>query len=213
VGNQSYSKEYRLLERRVEELKKTFIEDFINKDTLSMNKKEVELARAYRVLVHAELEAYFESIAIKLLKKATDKWKKNRKANITIIALLARFKAVDKSKEKSKNIDMKINKKESLDTKINRILSDFQKEVINKNHGIKETNITNMLMPLGMEKDDIDSALMSMLDTFGSNRGETAHKSGKVQQPIDIKTEVRNVDFIIEGIKDIEEQINIILKS
>lgn len=195
----SYSNEYRLLERRVKELKNTLISDFITKDTLDMNKKEIELARAYRLLVHAELEDYFESIAKKLINKATHKWRTKGKANITIVSLLAQRKRIEIVA--------------STNTKVNNILNDFSREVINQNHGIKGNNINHMFTPLGLEKDDIDSALISMLDSFGASRGETAHRSGKVQNPIDIKTEVRNVEFIIEGIRDIEDQIKKILKS
>lgn len=199
MGETSYSNEYRLLERRVKELKENLIKDFVEKDVLNMNKKEIELARAYRLLVHAEFEGYFESIAKKLIEKAIKKWRSQRKANLTIVYLMANFERIEKN--------------ESIDTKINKIVKDFSMEVINKNHGIKANNINNMFVPLGIEKDGIDSALLAALDSFGANRGETAHNSGKVQNPIDIKTEVGNVEFILNGIIDIEEQIKRILKS
>lgn len=70
-----------------------------------------------------------------------------------------------------------------------------------------------MFVPLGIEKDNIDSALLFVLDSFGSSRGETAHKSGKVQNPIDIRIEVENVRFILNGITHIEEQVKEILRS
>lgn len=194
-----YTNEYRLLEKRLNELEECLIKDFMSKDTLNMSKQEIELARAYRLLVHAELEAYFESIAKKLLSKAITKWKTKKKANLTIVSLLAHFK--------------KIEKDDDLNTKINRIVSDFSKEIINKNHGIKAKNISDMFVPLGIDKGEIDAALLAALDSFGANRGETAHNSGKVQNPIDLRTEVGNVRFIGEGIKDIEKKIKEILKS
>lgn len=196
---QRNTNEYRLLEKRINELEESLIKEFISKDTLDMSKKEIELARAYRLLVHAELEAYFESIAKKLLNKAIQKWRTKKKANLTIVSLLAHFK--------------KIEKDDSLDTKVNKIVNDFSIEIIKKNHGIKAKNISDMFVPLGIDKGDIDAALLAALDSFGANRGETAHNSGKVQNPIDIRTEVGNVRFILSGIIDIEEKVKEILKS
>lgn len=194
----SYSREYRLMERRIEFLGNTLIKDFMDKDAIKLSKKEIELARSYRLLVHAELEDYFESIAKKLLLKAKDKWTKYKKPNLTTLALFAHSKYIEKG---------------TTSTKVNKIIIDFKSEVIDQNHGIKEKNIEKMFIPLGVDKDNIDVALLSTLDTFGAKRGETAHRSGKVQQPIDLRTEVGNVNFIVNSIKEFEDSISNILKS
>ena len=58
-----------------------------------------------------------------------------------------------------------------MDTKINKIVNDFSIEIIKKNHGIKAKNISDMFVPLGIDKEDIDGALLAALDSFGANRG------------------------------------------
>ncbi|CAI3607650.1 HEPN_RiboL-PSP domain-containing protein [Clostridium neonatale] len=194
----SYSREYRLMEKRIMFLGNTLIKDFMEKDAIKFSKKEVELARSYRLLVHAELEDYFESVAKKLLIKAKKKWSEYKKPNLTTLALFAHSKHIDKG---------------TTSTKVNKIIIDFKSEVIDQNHGIKEKNIEKMFIPLGINKDDIDSAWLSTLDTFGAKRGETAHKSGQVQQPIDLRTEVSNIRFIVDGIRDFEDIVSNILRS
>ena len=56
MARQRCTNEYRLLVKRVKELEESLIKEFISKDTLNMSKKEIELARAYRLLDHADLK-------------------------------------------------------------------------------------------------------------------------------------------------------------
>jgi len=65
-----------------------------------------------------------------------------------------------------------------------------------------------ILLPLGLTKSDIDRTWLNSLDSFGTARGETAHKSIGMQQSIDPATELKTVNEIIEGLKDIDHRLS-----
>jgi hypothetical protein len=58
------------------------------------------------------------------------------------------------------------------------------KSLIRNNHGIKENNLLKLLFPLGVQYQGIDAALLTDLDAFGSSRGEYAHSSIRLSNPL-----------------------------
>lgn len=178
------------LNKRLMELKKHFVKSFNTKSTSSLTKRQIDLCRAFRVLCHAEIEAYFENVALMLINNAKESWDTKKEANITITSLFAQYE--------------KIEMKASLNTKIHHVLSLFVKQQIKLNNGIKEKNIIDLFVPLGLDRDNFDAAWLATLDSYGNKRGTTAHTSAKTQQPIDVTTELNTLNYILIGIKDFE---------
>lgn len=199
MSKPKYSKRYRDLERRLTQLKKHLVGSFESKNISDLTKRQMDLARGFRVLCHAELEAYFEDRATEMLTNARAKWNVSQKVNTAIAALFANYEKIETST--------------TLSTKINQICVKFEKERIKKNHGIKEDNLYKLFIPLGFEKDDFDSTWLSTVDSYGEDRGNTAHTAAKTQQPIDVGTEISTVNLILNGIKDFDLLVNIKIKQ
>jgi hypothetical protein len=91
-----------------------------------------------------------------------------------------------------------------------------------ENHGIKEKNILALLLPVGINSDNIDQEWLNLLNTFGKKRGEIAHQSAasyKTTQPIDPKEELETVKKIIgkfpgiKGLKDIDQLLEQLMRG
>lgn len=77
-----------------------------------------------------------------------------------------------------------------------------------KNHGIKERNLLQLLLPLGVTKSEINSSWLSTTESWASERGEIAHTSAKMQVQINPRTELTTVREILEGFKSIDDILN-----
>lgn len=100
----------------------------------------------------------------------------------------------------------KINIAEKIDIAVNS----FQK-VIQDNHGVKETNILALLLPIGISSHDLDIAWLATMNTFGKNRGVVAHQSAtrhRTQQLPDPETELKTVTQITQELLKLDELIN-----
>jgi len=79
-------------------------------------------------------------------------------------------------------------------------------ELIKKNHGVREKNLRLLLLPAGIRMADLDQTWISTLDSFGEQRGAAAHKSA-VQVNVDPKSELDTVNFIMTGLKQLDEMM------
>lgn len=83
------------------------------------------------------------------------------------------------------------------------------------NHGIKEKNLTRLLLTVGLRHNDIDPVLISELDSFGEARGEVAHSSvaKHVRKKPNPKDELIRVKQIILLLKDLDTKLNVLVSS
>lgn len=191
MSEQKRSKEYKHLEKRISQIEKNFK---FNQSINGITDLQADRLRGLRLLCHAELEDYFESVALKLLTKAEKRWVEKKIANYNLSSLFIWHDKIDKN--------------DTNDTKARMIIADYRKE-IKSNHGIKEDNIKKLFGPLGYRTDDFDSTFISTLSSFGALRGETAHMSAnKTQQPLDQNTELKRIKDLLKGIADFEDVLN-----
>jgi hypothetical protein len=167
-------------------------------------KREQDLIRSFVLLSHAEIEAYLEDVAKTRVTKSLSDWNSSRvksnciKSVVSFIGNELKFE----NDINSKNIQYRVNK----------TVAHYMRAVVDKNHGIKEKNILNVLLPLGIEITEIDQTWLSVMESFGSTRGMFAHSSFSVQSSIDRNTELNrlknqilpeliNIDLLIKKIK------------
>lgn len=89
------------------------------------------------------------------------------------------------------------------------------KRVIDQNHGVKEANILALLLPIGIDIDDLDCNWLAKMNTFGENRGDVAHKSAtsyRTIQPPDPVSELDTVRQITQELLKVDELINQLMK-
>lgn len=179
------------LKRRIKQLEKHLIGKI--SATGNYTPRRTDLIRGYRLLAHAEIEHYIEEMAVDIVKGAYNKWTTEKKSSKVLTSLLIYTDLNMSLKQKVDNdyID--------LDKRINKVVTSYFREV-SQNHGIKEENILKILVPIGFEIDGFDQTLISTMNSFGSNRGQTAHKSAKVEQNMDARTEMNEVQNILSGL-------------
>lgn len=154
-----------------------------------------ELTKAYILLIHSELEKYFEVMSVKIVKDCYSAYKKNgiikkpllslASTNIYIISKPESF-SDDKRKE-----DI------SLSKRISNCVSKFI--IIAKgNNGIKHKDVFALYWNLGFSEDEIGKSLLLMLDDFGSKRGKIAHTGSMFNKTVlNYETEKKSVANII----------------
>jgi hypothetical protein len=171
-------------------------------------------ARAYRVLAHAEVEHFLEDRADEVKDAALDGWKRSRKANVTLLCLMA-FSGLEcktppdvlehPEVQKRKRNDERL----QIDKRIVNAANSFYR-VVQNNHGVKERNVLSLLITVGVNHGDIDPLWLIEMNSLGSKRGEAAHTSARqktVQHPPDPKLEYDSVQRVVFGLADIDNKL------
>jgi hypothetical protein len=169
------------------------------------SEKQLDRARAYRVLVHAEIEYYFEEISSEIASKAFEKWIKFNKPSVTLVHLISN--ATGNLCGLPKDIGTNIT--------TNNLIQKFYgqyRHAIKNNHGIKTANLLSLLLPLGILESDIDQDWLLTLDGFGIKRGKAAHSSA-INYEINPEDDLATVKIIIDGLKKIDIALSDILNS
>ena len=149
-----------------------------NRDLGLSESKEIDLllSRSLLILGHAELESFFEGLATDLLDLSLITWETNGSINYNLGALL-----FSSSYKKGNEENFKIIPKKAIAT--------YKQNVLEKNHGIKKSNLKNLYEPIGYNLEKVKNQdirqLFFTLDTLGGKRGESAHHNqGSIHNPL-----------------------------
>jgi hypothetical protein len=157
--------------------------------------------RAYRLLVHAEIEYYLETIVNNKVQKSLAEWKEKSRGNIVLLSLLAynkyEFPAVP-------NVIQNVTTKNDLNFRMHKIVNDFFGLIV-ANHGIKEKNVSNLLIRIGVDVTRIDQTLISNMNSYGNVRGDLAHSTYKIQTLINPYDEKNAVERIINDLQVLDK--------
>jgi hypothetical protein len=216
--NMSQSQRFRILVRELNKLRKYLLPRKFDSTEVDYSDRKITQFIAYRVLAHAEIEAYLEDRALEAARYAIKIWKDTGEVHKILLSLLAfcghTMELPPTSLSPKKPSKTVPEEKLKLGKKLDLASNAFDHR-IRENHGLKETNLLSLLLPIGIDSDDLDSAWLSTMNTFGERRGIAAHTSAtsyKATQPPDPKTEFDTVNTILEGLKDIDQLINKLLK-
>ncbi|WP_281244070.1 HEPN domain-containing protein [Ectothiorhodospira marina] len=174
--------------------------------------RQLDRARGYRVLVHAEIESYLEDVAREAVTKAIREWKSARKPSMILVSFLAAYHSGwDTDDERANEDIIKLAKarcrvKGSVDEAIDIAQRQYVKRV-RDNHGVKEKNFKGLMLPLGVVVEELDATWLTNLDSFGANRGETAHKTKRASGQINPEDEYKVVRKLLDGLKELDEKI------
>jgi RiboL-PSP-HEPN len=212
----SSSSRFRTLTKELNRLKKQFLPKINPTGTYSA--RQLALTIAYRVLAHAEIEAYLEDRVKKVAIDAKKDWDNRGKTSRTLLSLLAfsgeMMDVPPDTLSPTKGSKQVPPEQIKIDEKIKSAINCFIK-TINQNHGLKEANILALLLPIGIDSDDLDSVLLADLNTFGEQRGLVAHSSVtsyRTNQLPDPANELNRVQQITQGLLQIDELINALIK-
>ena len=194
------------LEKRIRQLEKHLLPHSFSALGI-YNSQQLDKARGYRLLVHAEIEAYLEDRAREIVSEAFQFWKKYKKYRYVIISLLSHLGSILEKVDNELNSPQKKINMMDLDNRVNKVVTEYYR-LLESNHGIRENNILLILLPLGINKRHIDNAWLGTIDTFGKNRGEIAHTSLSRQTQINPRDEMNTVEQLMRGLEKLDDQLN-----
>lgn len=180
--------------------------------------QDLDRARGYRLLAHAELEFYLESVVRNVITNAIKAWKTNNQPSNIIIAFLAAYHSAWNNDDLASNEDIiklaknRKNAKDSISEVIELAQTQFIK-ILKDNHGVKEKNLKSLILPTGIDISMLDSTWITDLDTFGALRGTVAHNTKALSSEINPRDEFLNVEKLLHGIYLIDFLIMDINKS
>ncbi|HCH0556626.1 TPA: hypothetical protein NKO30_006758 [Pseudomonas aeruginosa] len=130
-----------------------------------------EMARAFLVFAHAELEWYAERICIDLTELVLTEAKHGRFGSPTLALLTF------SSLENINGGDSLGGKKAAVRLLTKRVgdASSKHKQLAEANEGVREKHLAKLFVPLGLTASQVDSAWLAELDTFASSRGAFVH--------------------------------------
>ncbi|MBD1213135.1 MAG: HEPN domain-containing protein [Dolichospermum sp.] len=202
------------LKTQLDRLKDEFLPEI--SPTGSYSESQLSRTAAYRVLAHAEIESYLEERAWKIVIDAKKAWETGKTTRTLICLLgfsdLTMDKPPDTLKKPNNVKQDNHDKRLEITEKINSAIKSFKK-VIDNNHGLKEKNILALLLPIGIDSNDLDpnNTWFATMNTFGEKRSLVAHTSATsymtIQTP-DPANELNTVNQITDELLRIDELIN-----
>lgn len=200
------SARYRALGPRITELRHHLLPATFD-PTLPYSDRQDDRIRGFRLLAHAELEACIEDLVRETVVSAWKGWQSDQKPRTCLMALVAYYEGdlgslpdrLDPTKPGKKLIH--------LADRVDRARNHHINQVVFKNHGIREPNLLSMLLPVGILESDINRTWLATIDSFGTERGATAHQSGRAQQKPDPEQELRTVRAIAKGLAALDSRL------
>lgn len=199
------SSRFRVLTQRIKQLDSRLLPKRLS-PTGTYTDRQLDLVRGYRLLVHAELEAYLEDQVSALAIRSLRRFQADRKPRWVVTSLIAyHFPKAEVSDVKLKSLyagsaDQVQERVHEATTKLN--------EGVAKNNGIREINLLRLLLPVGIRPVDIDQIWLGTMDSFGANRGQTAHTSFRVSQQLDPAAERQTVGDLLKGLGKLDVLLN-----
>lgn len=134
--------------------------------------EQQEMARAFIVFAHAEIEWYVERASLELNEKVLNAGKAGA-FSASSLALLT-FAGIDPVKG-GDSLGVAKNPR-TLSMRLGQACANHKK-LAEENEGIREKHLAKLFVPLGLDADSVDSAWLGELEAFSSKRGALAHMS------------------------------------
>jgi hypothetical protein len=157
--------------------------------------RQRDYTKAFLLLVHAELESYFEDRARKLATNALARYQGKGICTPVLSRILVYHNAVKGG--------LGPVSPDAVGRAINYYL-----DQLDKNHGIREKHLLNIFLPLGIEHGGLDGQLVAACNQLSQKRGQFAHASFKTHQQVDPQTERDNIrKNILPELKHLEKRL------
>ncbi|MFT5721401.1 MAG: hypothetical protein ACI9W6_001715 [Motiliproteus sp.] len=176
--------------------------------TADYNTQQIDMTRGYKLLVHAELESYFEEVTKKLINAQLDRWRNKKEFTLTSVSLVATYKIPLEEFESEMSSKKTSKLHGSIDQMIESSTTEFNRLVSN-NNGIKVEDLKRLLIPTGIFFDELDDISLAAINDFGKERGAVAHSSINTTKHIpDPKTESTKVNgTILSFVEDLDSKL------
>lgn len=158
--------------------------------------RQHDYTKAFLLLVHAELESYFEDRARKLVTNAEARYRRRGVCTPVLSRILVYHNTAAKD-------ELGPVSPSAVAKAINYYLDHLE-----KNHGIKDKNLLRIFLPLGISHVELNARLVAACNQLAQKRGQFAHASIKTHQQVDPKTERDNIRRnIVPELKILEKRL------
>lgn len=203
------------LEKRLDVLREHLLPPEFSKDG-RYREEEIDYAKGYRLLVHAEIEAYLEARCKEVIVSALTNWKKKSLASVPILSLLVHWNAGwPKGRDEDLTFDSLPVKDElkNISDGLNQAAKEYFRH-LKQNHGIKESNLHLLLLPIGINFPDLDQTWIALMNSYGETRGLIAHGSSEATKEINPQDELNDVQDLRAGLRSLDKMLSaLILKE
>lgn len=171
------------------------------------SERKLDRARGYRLLVHAEIEAFIEDITFEAAKTCVSEWTRTKAVTDRLFCLIAHYHSGFAVEDMDVMPPFPASNRPKVREAIKEIVEIAMlqyRKIHGDNNGIREENLLRLILPIGVRKDDLDPLWITNLSEFGKRRGDVAHKAVKAQQQIDPKTEYDVVKDLLKGLAKLD---------
>lgn len=201
------SARYRLLSRRTGELRNFLLPKHFD-PTGSYSPRVHERARAFRLLVHAEFEAFIEDRVADIVNARFDDWNRTRKTTRCLVSLVAYHEGTTTRNEPTSLLLPPQKESPRIDKRIESARNWLVAYAKSQNHGVKEENLLKLLMPLGLEAHEFDLTWLATITSWATGRGAYAHQSGtKIKTLADPQDELKTAQLLLKGFKKVDGDV------
>lgn len=164
-----------------------------------------ERTRAFRVLAHAEFEAFIEDRAIEVVTNAHLEWRRTGRIRPSLLGLMSHWDSSPQIPESLGDLGDNSSKYPTLAARIKVAKGHYSTYIKTRNHGIKEKDLLLILLPLGVTKQEINAGWINSTESWATDRGKVAHTSAKMQVQLDPRIELATVRKVRDGFRDIDK--------
>lgn len=151
------SQRFKTLRRRLRDLRIHMLPQTFS-PTGDYTSRQQDRARGYRLLAHAEIEAFIEEISLAAATKGVSEWVRTRKVNDCLFCLVAHYhdgfaiEGIDDDPLFEASSRPKA--KEAIKEVVDVAMKQYRK-IHGDNHGVREKNLLRLMLPIGVRKDDL----------------------------------------------------------
>lgn len=153
--------------------------------------------KAYILLSHAALEVYFEDTCLHAANEAVNKYKNAGSITKSLLGLVSSKVLRDVRTKSAKRLAS--DAVSNISVFSTEALTAYSKRV-KDNNGIKGENIRALLVPVGVEPEIEEISAFNALNTFGTSRGDIAHKFLGIKTQHTLSSVNSNLKTIRDGI-------------
>ena len=161
----------RQFDKRFKALRRQLLPSHFSK-TGNYTTEQYTLAMAFRMAFHAELESFFEDLAVWALSEVDRKVRAGESCmGSSAILCLLKTETMGGMPMQFAEIDPRPYIRRAQLACIHEL-----RRKIEANRGVKAHNVLSMYLPLGLDETQLDEQFFVDLNTLGARRGDVAHK-------------------------------------
>lgn len=190
-----------ILRRRMERLSKQLIPKDLNQTKYPAS--VYEDTASFVVFAHAEIEHFMERRCLEVAKASVERWQTDGKPRRTVLNLVAFCYSAEYKSAKPRNGDVASAIARAVAMAFERFES-----IVEENNGIKEHNLTRLLLPVGLPDDQLSAVLVGQLSNLGSWRDDQARKSIGARKQIDPRDAKNLVEDIMNELAVLDADLH-----